>query len=147
MTEESAVDTATREALQDLLTEFARLADNGCGDRLHELFTEDGTITGPGLAMRGRAEIAQQFAARAGDPRRLSRHCWSNPRFERVDEDTVRVTTVVQTYMLMCEEGEEPPVDRYTHVVGDSTDVMRRCEDGCWRFASRELLVVFRSEP
>ena len=141
------VDPATRLALEDLMTEFAHRVDRGLGDQVHELFTEDGTITGPGLAMASRREIAEQFAARAGDPARLARHVWSNPRFEPVDERHVRVTTVVQTFIHRREEGEGLPASRYALIVGDSTDVMRRCDDGRWRFASRHLDVIFRTEP
>lgn len=129
------------------MTEFAYRADHGLGDTIHELFTEDGTITGPGLAMNGRDEIAKQFAARAADPARVSRHFWSNPRFERLDDRSIRVTTLVQTFIHRREEGEELPLGKYALIVGDSIDVMRRCDDGRWRFASRRLEVVFRTAP
>lgn len=147
MSENSTVDAATRLALQDLMTEFAHRVDRGLGDRVHELFTEDGTITGPGLAMTSRREIAEQFAARAADPARVARHFWSNPCFEVMDDHHVRVTTAVQTFIHRREEGESGPATRYALIVGDSTDVMRRCDDGHWRFASRHLDVIFRTEP
>ena len=139
------VDAATRHALEALMTEFAHRVDRGLGDQVHELFTEDATITGPGLAMHSRGEIAAQFQARARDSARVSRHLWSNPCFERVDDRHVRVITVVQTYIHRLGEGEELPAGAHSLIVGDSIDVMRRCDDGRWRFASRHLNVLFRN--
>jgi 3-phenylpropionate/cinnamic acid dioxygenase small subunit len=144
---QSRIDPATRHALEALLTEFAHRVDNGLGDTVHELFTEDGSIAGPGLAMNGRSEIAKQFTARAKEPGRVSRHFWSNPRFERLDERSIRVVTLIQTFVHRREEGEELPAERYSLIVGDSIDVMQRCDDGCWRFASRRLEVAFRVTP
>ena len=146
MNTSDGVDLATRRAIEDLLTEFAWRADHGRADIVHELFTEDGSIRGPGLDMRGRAEIAARFAERAADPQRVSRHAWSNPRFERLDDDAVRVVTIVQTSIHRLEPGQSLPAEACTFVVGDSDDVVVRGPDGQWRFRSRELGVAFRIE-
>lgn len=146
MTETGAVDVPTQRALEALLTEFAWRVDHGQAARVHELFTADGSIRGPGLAMTGRDEIAREFAARGRDERRVSRHVWSNPRFERLDETAVRVTTAVQTYIHRLGEGDTLPAAAFTLVVGDSIDVIEQCDDGRWRFRSRELVVAFRAE-
>ena len=139
------VEPATRRALEDLLTEFARLVDTGMADQVHTLFTEQGSITGPGLAMHSRAEIAQVFGERAKNKARVSRHLWSNPRFERLDDRTVRVTTVVQTFVHTLGEAESLPAPAGSFVIGDSIDVMEQGEDGVWRFRARELVVIFRA--
>lgn len=146
MTETGAVDGQTQRDVEALLTEFAWRADHGLAATVHELFTEAGTIRGPGLAMNGRREIAEQFAARGRDDRRVSRHLWSNPRFERLDGRAVRVTTAVQTYIHRLADDGTLPAAAYTLVVGDSIDVVESCGDGLWRFRSRELVVAFRAE-
>ncbi len=127
------------------MTEFGRLVDNGLAGKVHELFTEDGSINGPGLSMQSKAEIATKFAERGKDKNRVSRHIWTNPRFERIDDDTIRVCTVVQTYVHSLLEDEQLPAPAQSFIVGDSVDVMKFCSDKQWRFQSRELKVVFRS--
>lgn len=146
MTETHAIDAPTRAELEALLTEFAWRVDHGLAGTVHELFTEDGSIRAPGLALGGRGEIAEQFAARAADTHRVSRHLWSNPRFERLDRTAVRVTTAVQTFIHRLEDGEALPAAAYTLLAGDSIDVMEAGADGRWRFRSRELVVAFRVE-
>lgn len=139
------VDLATQRKLETLMTEFGYLVDNGMADRVHELFTDDGSINGPGLSMQSKAEIADKFAERAKDKARVSRHIWTNPRFERLDESTVRVTTVVQTYVHTLVAEQQLPAPGQSFIVGDSIDVMRLGSDERWRFLSRELVVIFRS--
>ncbi|WP_197493326.1 nuclear transport factor 2 family protein [Woeseia oceani] len=138
-----SLNSATRVALEDLLTEFAWRVDHGHGDRVHELFIEVGSISAPGLTLNSRNEIASAFGQRAADANRVSRHLWSNPRFEELDSHRVRVVTVVQTFFHTMQEGEQTPVPNNNFVVGDSTDVIRRDDDGCWRFESRQLQVLF----
>jgi hypothetical protein len=145
MTGTGPVDVQTQCELEALLTEFAFRADHGLAATVHELFMEDGSIRGPGLKMQGRAEIAEQFAGRARDTVRVSRHLWSNPRFEKLDEHSWRVTTAVQTFIHQA-DGETLPAAACTLVVGDSIDVIESCDDGRWRFRSRELVVMFRVE-
>lgn len=144
MSDSDVLDPETRSELEALLTEFAYRIDHGRADRVHELFTEDGYIRGPGLAMQSRAGIAAQFGERARDGGRVSRHFWSNPRFEKLDDGAVRITTAVQTFIHRLGEGEELPAASHTLVVGDSVDVAERGTDGKWRFRSRELIVAFR---
>jgi hypothetical protein len=146
MTLSGAVDVQTQRELEALLTEFAYRADHGLAATVHELFIEDASIRGPGLAMQGRAEIAARFAERGRDSARVSRHLWSNPRFERLGKDACRVVTAVQTFIHRLAEGEALPATACTLVVGDSIDVIESCDDGRWRFRSRELVVAFRVE-
>tara|TARA_R110002049_G_scaffold54526_6_gene151729 strand:+ start:7157 stop:7588 length:432 start_codon:yes stop_codon:yes gene_type:complete len=142
-----SVDAKTRLMLEDLMTEFAWRVDNGQADRVHELFTEKGRIKAPGLELDGREEIARVFGERAQSSGRVSRHLWSNPRFELIDESSVRVTTVVQTFFFTLEAGDQAPAANNNFIVGDSIDVMRREDDGCWRFESRQLQVCFAPQP
>ena len=139
------VELETQRELESLLTEFGRLVDNGRADQVHELFTSDGSIRGPGLAMQTQAEIREKFTERAADKNRVSRHFWSNPYFERVDEETIRLSTVVQTFVHSLAEKEQLPAPANTFVVGDSVDVFKFCSDKKWRFQSRELTVIFRN--
>ena len=143
MTGTGDIDTQTRAELEGLLTEFAYRADHGLAATVHELFTEAGSLRAPGLALRGKSEIAAQFASRAADTRRLSRHFWSNPRYERLAADIIRVTTTAQTLVHRLADGEVPPSAAYTLIVGDSIDVCEAGADGRWRFQSRELVVTF----
>lgn len=146
MTQAGAVDAQTQRELEALLTEFAFRADHGQAATVHELFIEDGSIRGPGLAMQGQSQIAAQFAERGRDKARVSRHLWSNPRFEKLGEHAWRVTTAVQTFIHRQAEGDSPPAAACTLVVGDSIDVIESGSDGRWRFRSRELVVAFRVE-
>lgn len=125
------------------MTEFAWRIDHGQADRVHELFVEAGTVSAPGLTLNSREEIATTFANRAQDKSRVSRHLWSNPRYEILGEDRVSVTTVVQTFMASLSDDEELPVANDTFIVGDSNDVVRRDADNQWLFESRQLQVLF----
>lgn len=146
MTQTGAVDLQTQRELEALLTEFAFRADHGQAATVHELFIEDGSIRGPGLSMQGRSDIAAQFAERGRDTARVSRHLWSNPRFEKLGKGAYRVTSAVQTFIHRRAEGESLPAAGCTLVVGDSIDVIESCSDGRLRFRSRELVVAFRVE-
>lgn len=146
MTDTRAIDAQTRSELEALLTEFAYRVDHGLAATVHELFTPDGSIRAPGLALDGREAIARQFGDRAADTRRVSRHFWSNPRFERLSKTAFRITTTVQTFIHRLADGESLPANGYTLVAGDSVDVIEAGADGCFRFRSRELLVAFRAE-
>lgn len=125
------------------MTEFAWRIDHGQADKVHELFIETGSVSAPGLTLNSREEIATTFANRARDKSRVSRHLWSNPRYEVLDENRVSVTTVVQTFMASLSEDEELPVANNTFIVGDSNDVVRRDADNRWLFESRQLQVLF----
>ncbi len=125
------------------MTEFAWRIDNGQADRVHELFLEAGSISAPGMTLNSREEIATTFGNRARDTSRVSRHLWSNPRYEILGQDRVSVTTVVQTFMGSLTDDEELPVANGNFIVGDSIDVVQRDADRRWLFESRQLKVLF----
>ena len=125
------------------MTEFAWRVDHGQASQVHELFIETGKISAPGLNLNSRDEIAAVFGERAKDADRVSRHIWTNPRFEVMDANRVRVTTVVQTFMGSTGPGESLPIANAKFIVGDSIDVMQRDKKNQWRFESRELKVHF----
>lgn len=126
-----------RDAIGELLTEFAWRVDNGAGATVAALFTEDATIETPHFSLKGRAEIDRWFTERSARGDRLSRHYWTNLRLTP-DGDGYLAEANVMTAV-----GAPPaPQQGAALVLGHSTDQVVRVQDG-WRFRSRRLTVTF----
>ena len=123
-----SVPPKTREAIQDLLTEFAWRVDNGEAGTVHELFTADARLETPQFTLSSRDEICRHFTAR--DTSRRTRHYWSNPRFSGDAAEVV----VISDVLTFISAPDAPTVV----MSGRSTDVFTPHGDG-WAFASRRL--------
>jgi hypothetical protein len=135
------VDTATRDAIVDLIGEFAYRIDHHEGHGVDELFTEDGEYVLFGHAVEGRDAIRALYELRRSRGPRTSRHLFGNIHIGSVEaEDTVLATSVLT---LHAADGL-PPLPLPPVMVADYTDVVRRDAHGLWKFERREFTVAFQ---
>ena len=129
-----AISPATRQAVEDLITEFCYRVDFGLGDTIHELFTADGLVDTPMFKLEGRDPIKERFSGRANDSSRKTRHFWTNLRLSG-DEQEIHATTNAMTVITVVGK------DTIT-TGGSSIDVLVPSEGGLL-FKSRRLEMVF----
>ncbi|MCB2107133.1 MAG: nuclear transport factor 2 family protein [Rhodobacteraceae bacterium] len=137
-----AIPVEDRIAVEDLLTEFCWRVDHARAETVAELFIADGKIVTPMFTAHGRDQIAEHFRNRDRQGDILSRHQWMNLRLEPVSPTRLKAEMVVQTYLAKG----APPSSTPGLMVGDSLDVFEKGSDGVWRFAERQLRVIFKTE-
>lgn len=116
--------------IERLLSDFAWYADRGDGASLARLFVPEAVLVVNGLRLVGHADIAQDCQRRALDPRRKTRHVWSNLRLDPQADGTVSATAVQLTF-------EQTDSAATKMRVNDLTDRYQRDAAGAWRFMSR----------
>lgn len=133
------VSGSDRAFIEELVAEHAWLIDTGSADRLAELYTEDGVMTGVGPDLIGQAAIRQWGIGRAAMLERTSRHFCANLRLRRESDHTVRGTVLLTVY-----RHDGPSVGSPVPFgVAEYNDVYRLGPDGHWRFAERRLKTLF----
>ncbi|MBY6364606.1 YybH family protein [Rhodococcoides corynebacterioides] len=138
-----STDETTRNAVVDLIGEFADRIDHREGHGVEELFTEDGEYVLFGHPVAGRDAIRALYEHRRSRGPRTSRHLFGNIRLGPLDEDgTVRVTSVLTLYAA---DGL-PPLPVPPTMIANYDDVLRSDEQGVLRFQRREMTVLFRDE-
>jgi hypothetical protein len=130
------VDRDLHVDLSRLVAEHAWRNDH-CAERLHELYVPEGRIAMPGADLPDRAAIEVWGKARAGVTR-ITRHVCQNMRFERLDAETVRGTTLVSVYIT------EPPLpgEPTPAAIGEFDDELVVLA-GEWRFRSHVYTLLF----
>ncbi len=131
------ISPTTRQAVEDLITEFCYRVDWGRGDTVHELFTEDGVVDTPMFKLDGRDKIQERFTARARDASRKTRHFWTNLRLSG-DEREIHAVTNAMTVITIVGG------PTFTNG-GSSIDVLVPGEGGLL-FKSRRLEMVFEGQ-
>jgi hypothetical protein len=117
-------------AIERLLSDFAWHADRGDGASLAELFLSEAVLVVGGVKLEGRLEIGEDCRRRARDPRRKTRHVWSNLRLNAEADGTVAGTAVQMTF----EQTDSVPTKLR---INDLIDRYQRDAAGMWRFKSR----------
>ena len=135
------VSPADHDALSWLVTEIVWRIDHASADTVHELLTEDASLTIGGPTMRGREAIVAWGKQRAAVDW-VTRHVCSNMRFEADGDgdDRATGTTVVTVYRQDTPE----PVPPTPRMVAEYQDEFVR-GDGGWRFLSRHANVLFKA--
>lgn len=140
-TEHLVTDPAVRCEIEALIVEHAWLIDHHQSDRLGELYTENGKMTGIGGERIGREAIAKYGRERARMTHRASRHINTNIRMVKDGPKRVRALT---TGLLLRHDGEgmgnSDPI-----ALADSEDLFVLGDDGRWRFEHRHLVLRFES--
>jgi ketosteroid isomerase-like protein len=131
---------AIRLALQDLNARFCQHLDHDRLDELVDLFTEDAVYTHGERRSTGRRAIHALFAVRAAAGVRTTRHLSSGLLLQIDSESAARGESVCLTFA----QDAAPPITPATpYLVADFIDVYRRCADGQWRIAARDIRRIF----
>jgi hypothetical protein len=114
------------------------------GARAHEFFTMDGVFTTSMKSRTGHAEIADFYRGRQSrGVTRTARHVIANERVSVQDADNATSDWLL---LLHAADGEPVLPSRPAIMIADVHDVCRRDADGRWRYRSRSIGAVFKSD-
>lgn len=115
----------------DLLLRFTQAVDRRRADLAADCFLPEGLFRPGDKEIAGRAAILAFYEQRLADPKRRTRHVWSNVIAVEEARGVVRVTALLTNYAL------EPSValDAVQMRIGDVDCRIERDSDGVWRFA------------
>lgn len=133
----SGIDPETRAALDALCQEYVWRIDFGYAATIPELFTEDGSWSGPWGEMAGQAELVEAWHRRATQTVR-TRHMLTNLRFANATPDEA-LGWVGQIVFLA--DGTET-MHTTPSIIAENIDSYRRGPDGLWRISSRRVVIL-----
>ncbi|QII03683.1 SnoaL-like domain-containing protein (plasmid) [Rhodococcoides fascians A21d2] len=134
-------DNSIRDAILELISEFAYRVDCHEGRGVDDLFTEDAEYVLFGHPVVGRAAIRALYEHRRSRGPRTSRHLFGNVHLAAGEEDCVHATSVLT---LHAADGL-PPLPLPPVMIADYDDVVRRDERGVWKFQRRQIAVAFHA--
>jgi hypothetical protein len=114
-----------------LLLRFSDAVDCRRPQEIAEQFTADGLFKPGATAIHGAGAVEAFYADRLRDPRRTTRHLWSNLHVAPSAHDRADIRVVLSNYAF------DPAVSE-TEVqlrIGNVSGVCARGADGRWRFA------------
>jgi hypothetical protein len=114
-----------------LLLRFSEAVDRRRPDDVAACFTADALFRPGARAIKGAQEIGLFYRERLADPRRRTRHSWSNIAVDELGPETARVTALLTNYAF------EPAVaeDKLQLRIGNVECRLERGADGAWKFA------------
>ena len=115
----------------NILWRFSEAIDKRMAGAAARFFARDGVFRRSEEVVRGRASIEQLYLSRMDDPRRVTRHVWSNVRSRPSTDLEVCVEALLMTYAF------EPQISQ-THLQLRIGNVTCRCipdPDEGWVFA------------
>jgi hypothetical protein len=115
-----------------LLLRFGEAVDARRPQEIAEQFTADGLFKPAGAAIHGPAAVEAFYSDRLRDPRRTTRHLWSNLRVAPSSDGQTEIQVVLSNYAF------DPAVSE-TEVqlrVGNVSGVCAKGADSRWRFAA-----------
>ncbi|HXA40546.1 MAG TPA: nuclear transport factor 2 family protein [Phenylobacterium sp.] len=114
-----------------LLLRFSEAVDSRRPQEIAEQFTAGGVFKPAAAALQGPAAVEAFYADRLRDPRRTTRHLWSNLYVAPAADGRAEIRVALSNYAF------DPAVSE-TEVqlrVGNVSGVCARGADGRWRFA------------
>lgn len=122
-----------RQAVEQLLNQFALHADRHDANALGALFLAQGKLCMAGVELQGPAAIADFCQQRFQGGARMTRHSWSNLNIAHDTPDEVMSSIVQITY-------EQVDGATEMHVrINDVFDRFNKDATGAWRFAERVI--------
>lgn len=117
--------------------------DRRDGQNAHSYFVEDGVFTTSLRSRQGRAQIAAFYQGRQAPGPRTARHVVANHLVTVVDAHNASAD-----WMLLLHAADGAPVlpSEPAIMIADVHDVCRLCDDGQWRYVSRTIRAVFKSQ-
>lgn len=130
-------------ACEKLISEYCHLVDFGNASAIADLFTSDGSWTGPGVTMIRQEDIRAGFERREAVAKRQSRHLCTNVLI-RVNGDEATGLCYLLNFRHDSSTGvaESPAPSSLPKYVGEYRDLFVRTTDG-WRFATRRFDLAF----
>ena len=118
--------------------------DHHKGAKAHEFFFDDGVFTTSLQQRTGRAAIMAFYNGRQARPApRTARHIVSNQRVAVQDRDNATSDWILS---LHAADGEPVLPSSPAIMIADVHDVCQRDADGRWRYRSRTIVAVFKSD-
>lgn len=137
-------DKATIEAaIQRLNVDYWYDVDRLDGRNAHEFFIEGGIFTTSAKSRTGRAEIAAFYRGRQEGRVRTARHVAANLRVDVLD-----AAHAIADWILLLHAADGTPIlpSEPAIMIADVHDVCRLEADGRWRYVSRTISAVFKSD-
>jgi hypothetical protein len=122
----------------EVLLRFSDAVDRRRPARVADLFTQEALFRPGRTELRGRHAIEAFYRTRLSDPRRTTRHLWSNVEIRSV-RAAAQVRAVLTNYAFEPEVSETELQLR----VGDVSALCVAGPDGGWRFAEHLYERVF----
>jgi hypothetical protein len=122
-----------------ILWRFSDAIDSRMPSAAARLFARDGVFRRAGEVICGRANIESFYWSRMADPKRVTRHLWSNVRCQPSDHWDASLHAVLTTYAF------EPQISQ-THLQMRIGNVVCRCvpdADEGWVFAEHAYERLF----
>jgi hypothetical protein len=107
------------------------------GLEVRDYYLEDATF----FDLKGREAIHQFYVWRKSRGERVNRHLISNFRAELLEPKLARTNYVM---LLYAADGEAPLPSAAPIQIAEQTDHLVLCDDGRWRFRSREFVNLFK---
>jgi hypothetical protein len=130
------------EAAVRLLYRFSEAVDNRRPSAVSDQFTSDGVFLAGTVELRGREAIEAFYVSRLADPRRRTRHVWSNVESLTVGPAEVRIRAVLTNYAFEPQVSESCLQMRLGNVdlccTADAT--------GRWRFKEHTYERVYTAQ-
>jgi len=126
----------------ELLYRFSEAVDQRRPDDAARCFTADGIFRRDASRIIGEAAILDLYRQRMSDPRRKTRHVWSNlVEVERTGQTAV-VTAILTNYALEPQVSE----DELQMRIGNVRGVLARDAESQWRFAEHHYDMAFATK-
>jgi len=129
-------------AIERLNVDYWYDVDRLEGRSAHKFYVEDGTFTTSIRPRTGRAEIAAFYRGRQDGRTRTARHVATNLRVMVLDAANATADWILQLYAA---DGAPVLPSEPAIMIADVHDVCRLEPDGRWRYVSRTISAVFKS--
>lgn len=133
-----------RAEIETTLIDYWHNVDTEWGNHAHEYYTADGTFENTAGRIRtGREDVRDFYTGRQNRGPRIARHVIANLKVDVHD----RMNATSQWILLLYAHDGEPVLRSEPAIlIGDVIDVSVREADGRWRYKSRVISALFKSD-